>query len=184
METLLEFVKSANGLMWNFLLLVILCGTGIYYTFRLRFIQVRKFGEAFKLVFSNIKLKGEKSKNGEMSSFQALATAIAAQVGTGNLTGAATALIGGGPGAIFWMWLSAFFGMATTYAEATLAQKYKVVENGVTNGGPVYYIKQAFKGKFGKVLAALFYLLSDLWVIWFSQTLSAPLSQAFSEQGT
>ena len=114
METLLEFVKSANGLMWNFLLLVILCGTGIYYTFRLRFIQVRKFGEAFKLVFSNIKLKGEKSKNGEMSSFQALATAIAAQVGTGNLTGAATALIGGGPGAIFWMWLSAFFGMATT----------------------------------------------------------------------
>ena len=156
METLLEFVKSANGLMWNFLLLVILCGTGIYYTFRLRFIQVRKFGEAFKLVFSNIKLKGEKSKNGEMSSFQALATAIAAQVGTGNLTGAATALIGGGPGAIFWMWLSAFFGMETTYAEATLAQKYKVVENGVTNGGPVYYIKQAFKGKFGKVLAALF----------------------------
>ena len=156
METLLEFVKSANGLMWNFLLLVILCGTGIYYTFRLRFIHVRKFGEAFKLVFSNIKLKGEKSKNGEMSSFQALATAIAAQVGTGNLTGAATALIGGGPGAIFWMWLSAFFGMATTYAEATLAQKYKVVENGVTNGGPVYYIKQAFKGKFGKVLAALF----------------------------
>lgn len=156
METLLELVKSANGLMCNFLLLVILCGTGIYYTFRLRFIQVRKFGEAFKLVFSNIKLKGEKSKNGEMSSFQALATAIAAQVGTGNLTGAATALIGGGPGAIFWMWLSAFFGMATTYAEATLAQKYKVVENGVTNGGPVYYIKQAFKGKFGKVLAALF----------------------------
>ena len=156
METLLEFVKSANGLMWNFLLLVILCGTGIYYTFRLRFIQVRKFGEAFKLVFSNIKLKGEKSKNGEMRSFQALATAIAAHVGTGNLTGAATALIGGGPGAIFWMWLSAFFGMATTYAEATLAQKYKVVENGVTNGGPVYYIKQAFKGKFGKVLAALF----------------------------
>lgn len=156
METLLELVKSANGLMWNFLLLVILCGTGIYYTFRLRFIQVRKFGEAFKLVFSNIKLKGEKSKNGEMSSFQTLATAIAAQVGTGNLTGAATALIGGGPGAIFWMWLSAFFGMATTYAEATLAQKYKVVENGVTNGGPVYYIKQAFKGKFGKVLAALF----------------------------
>lgn len=156
METLLELVKSANGLMWNFLLLVILCGTGIYYTFRLRFIQVRKFGEAFKLVFSNIKLKGEKSKNGEMSSFQALATAIAAQVGTGNLTGAATALIGGGPGAIFWMWISAFFGMATTYAEATLAQKYKVVENGVTNGGPVYYIKQAFKGKFGKVLAAFF----------------------------
>ena len=92
METILQFVKSANSITWNSLLLIILCGTGIYYTFRLRFIQVRKFGEAFKLVFSNIKLKGAKSKNGEMSSFQALATAIAAQVGTGNLTGAATAL--------------------------------------------------------------------------------------------
>ena len=156
METVLELVKSANGVMWNFFLILILCGTGIYYTIRLRFIQVRKFGESFKLVFSNIRLKGHKSNNGEMSSFQALATAIAAQVGTGNLTGAATALIGGGPGAIFWMWLSAFFGMATIYAEATLAQKFKVVENGEVNGGPVYYIKQAFKGKFGRVLAALF----------------------------
>ena len=155
MESILQFVKSANDIMWNSLLLIILCGTGIYYTFRLRFIQVRKFGEAFKLVFSNIKLKGAKSKNGEMSSFQALATAIAAQVGTGNLTGAATALIGGGPGAIFWMWLSAFFGMATIYAEATLAQEYKVVKNGETNGGPVYYIRQAFKGKFGRFLAVL-----------------------------
>ena len=109
METVLELVKSANGFMWNFFLILILCGTGIYYTIRLRFIQVRKFGESFKLVFSNIRLKGHKSNNGEMSSFQALATAIAAQVGTGNLTGAATALIGGGPGAIFWMWLSAIF---------------------------------------------------------------------------
>ncbi len=156
METILSLVSSANGIMWNSLLLIILCETGIYYTIRLRFIQVRKFGEAGKLVFSNIKLKGEKGKNGEMTSFQALATAIAAQVGTGNLTGAATALIGGGPGAIFWMWLSAFFGMATIYAEATLAQEYKVVENGETNGGPVYYIKKAFTGKFGKFLAALF----------------------------
>ncbi len=156
METILELVKSANGFMWNFFLILILCGTGIYYTIRLKFIQVRKFGESFKLVFSNIRLNGHKSSNGEMSSFQALATAIAAQVGTGNLTGAATALIGGGPGAIFWMWLSAFFGMATIYAEATLAQKFKVVENGEVNGGPVYYIKQAFKGKFGKILAALF----------------------------
>ncbi|MDD5945163.1 MAG: alanine:cation symporter family protein, partial [Clostridia bacterium] len=150
MDAILSFVKSVNSVMWSSLLLIILCGTGIYYTIRLRFIQVRKFGEAFKLVFSNIKLKGEKGKNGEMSSFQALATAIAAQVGTGNLTGAATALIGGGPGAIFWMWLSAFFGMSTIYAEATLAQKFKVVESGETNGGPVYYIKAAFKGGFGK----------------------------------
>ena len=91
-----------------------------------------------------------------MTPFQSVATAIAAQVGTGNLAGAATALVGGGPGAIFWMWLSAFFGMATIYAEATLAQEYKTVEHGEVTGGPVYYIHAAFKGTFGKVLGVLF----------------------------
>ena len=116
----------------------------------------KKFGEGFKLVFGNMSLKGEKGKNGEMTTFQSLATAIAAQVGTGNLAGAATALIGGGPGAIFWMWVSAFFGMSTIYAEATLAQQYKVKKDGEVTGGPVYYIRAAFQGKFGKVLAAIF----------------------------
>ena len=91
-----------------------------------------------------------------MTPFQSMATAIAAQVGTGNLTGAATALISGGPGAIFWMWVSAFFGMATIYAEASLAQEYKTTAHGEVTGGPVYYIRQAFKGTFGKVLATLF----------------------------
>ena len=92
-----------------------------------------------------------------MSSFQALATAIAAQVGTGNITGCATALLAGGPGAIFWMWLSAFFGMATIYGEAVLAQKFKTrSETGEVIGGPVYYIRQAFKGGFGKFLAGFF----------------------------
>lgn len=91
-----------------------------------------------------------------MTPFQSLATAIAAQVGTGNLTGAATALIAGGPGAIFWMWISAFFGMATIYGEATLAQEYKTKKDGEVTGGPVYYIHQAFKGTFGRVLAVIF----------------------------
>ena len=122
-------------------------------------VQIRKFGEGFKLVFGNISLKGEKGKNGEMTTFQSLATAIAAQVGTGNLAGAATALIGGGPGAIFWMWVSAFFGMSTIYAEATLAQQYKVKKDGEVTGGPVYYIRAAFKGTFGKALAAIFAIL-------------------------
>ena len=125
----------------------------------MKFIQIRKFGEGFKLVFGNISLKGEKGKNGEMTTFQSLATAIAAQVGTGNLAGAATALIGGGPGAIFWMWVSAFFGMSTIYAEATLAQQYKVKKDGEVTGGPVYYIRAAFKGTFGKALAAIFAIL-------------------------
>ena len=121
-----------------------------------KFIQVRKFGEACKVVFGNFSLKGAKGKNGEMTPFQSIATAIAAQVGTGNLAGAATALIGGGPGAIFWMWVSAFFGMATIYAEATLAQKYKTIVDGEVTGGPTYYIRAAFKGRFGKILAGIF----------------------------
>ena len=144
MEAVTEVVSKASDYLWNVILIILLCGTGIYFTIRLKFIQIRKFGEGFKLVFGNISLKGEKGKNGEMTTFQSLATAIAAQVGTGNLAGAATALIGGGPGAIFWMWVSAFFGMSTIYAEATLAQQYKVKKDGEVTGGPVYYIRAAF----------------------------------------
>lgn len=156
MDALLEVVSKGNDFLWSFLLILLLCGTGVYYTVRLKFIQVRKFGEGCRQVFGHIKLNGEKHEKGEMSPFQSIATAIAAQVGTGNLAGVATALIGGGPGAIFWMWISAFFGMATIYAEAVLAQTYKTEVNGEVTGGPVYYIKAAFKGTFGKVLAALF----------------------------
>ena len=159
MEAVTEVVSKASDYLWNVILIILLCGTGIYFTIRLKFIQIRKFGEGFKLVFGNISLKGEKGKNGEMTTFQSLATAIAAQVGTGNLAGAATALIGGGPGAIFWMWVSAFFGMSTIYAEATLAQQYKVQKDGEVTGGPVYYIRAAFKGTFGKALAAIFAIL-------------------------
>lgn len=159
MEAVTEVVSKASDYLWNVILIILLCGTGIYFTIRLKFIQIRKFGEGFKLVFGNISLKGERGKNGEMTTFQSLATAIAAQVGTGNLAGAATALIGGGPGAIFWMWVSAFFGMSTIYAEATLAQQYKVQKDGEVTGGPVYYIRAAFKGAFGKALAAIFAIL-------------------------
>ena len=154
---MLDLVASINGVLWGPVLLILLCGTGIYYTFRLKFIQVRKFGEACKLLFGHITFKGGERKEGEMTPFQALSTAIAAQVGTGNLAGAATALVMGGPGAIFWMWISAFFGMATIYGEATLAQTYKTTTNdGEVTGGPVYYIQAAFKGTLGKVLATLF----------------------------
>lgn len=153
---MLEFVKAVNEWMWGLILLIILCGTGIFFTIRLKFIQVRKFGEGCRLVFGHFKSSGGERKEGEMTPFQSLATAIAAQVGTGNLTGAATALIAGGPGAIFWMWISAFFGMATIYGEATLAQEYKTKKDGEVTGGPVYYIHQAFKGTFGRVLAVIF----------------------------
>ena len=127
---MLELVKELNGYLWNVILIFLLCGTGIYYTFRLKFIQVRRFGQGLKLVFGHMSFKGKKHDNGSMTPFQSLSTAIAAQVGTGNLAGAATAVMSGGPGAIFWMWMSAFFGMATIYAEASLAQNYKTTVNG------------------------------------------------------
>ncbi|HIW21301.1 MAG TPA: sodium:alanine symporter family protein [Candidatus Dorea intestinavium] len=162
MEALTSFVSTLNALLWDKLLIFLLVGTGIWFTFNLHFIQVRRFGTGMKNVFGGIfKKKGKEAagKDG-MSSFQALATAVAAQVGTGNIAGAATAIAIGGPGAIFWMWISAFFGMATIYAEAIMAQKYKHVdEKGTVTGGPVYYIKAAYKGKFGKILAAIFAVL-------------------------
>lgn len=158
MELLTKIVESVNGVLWDKnILLFLLVGTGVWYTFQLKFIQIRGFGEGFRRTFGGLFKRGEKADKDGMSQFQSLATAIAAQVGTGNLAGAATAIAVGGPGAIFWMWVSAFFGMATIYAEATMAQKYKRIgADGTVTGGPVYYIEAAFKGKFGKVLASFF----------------------------
>ena len=151
-----QIVGTVNGFLWDFALLFLLCGTGVWFTFRLRFVQVRRFREGLRAVFGNVKLRGDKAGADGMSSFQSLTTAVAAQVGTGNIAGAATAIASGGPGAIFWMWMSAFFGMATTFSEATLAQKYKTTVHGEVTGGPVYYIKARFPGKFGTFLAGFF----------------------------
>ena len=106
MEFIETFVATTNSWLWDYLLLFLLCGTGIYFTIRLKFVQVTRFGEGMKRVFGGIKLFGTDADGNGMSSFQALATAVAAQIGTGNLAGAATAIVSGGPGAIFWMWLS------------------------------------------------------------------------------
>lgn len=161
MEFLEGIVKNVNEFLTTYVLMVLLVGAGIWFTIQTRFIQVRGFGEGFRRTFGGLFKKSDKAGNEGMSSFQALATAIAAQVGTGNLAGAATAIAFGGPGAIFWMWISAFLGMATIYAEALMAQKYKKVgEDGVVTGGPVYYIRAAFKESgFGKALAAIFAVL-------------------------
>jgi len=158
-EILSTIVARVNDVLWNkqLLLLFLLLGTGIFYSIRTRFVQVRKFGEGCRRLFGNFSLNGDKAGKEGMSSFQALTTAIAAQVGTGNIAGCATALYSGGPGAIFWMWVSAFFGMSTIYGEAVLAQKYKTVDkDGSVTGGPIYYIKGAFKGPFGSFLAGFF----------------------------
>ena len=152
-------IEQASDILWNSLLLFLLVGTGVFFTIRLRGVQLRRFGEGFHRVFGNFTMRGKKADDQGMSSFQALATAIAAQVGTGNITGCATALVSGGPGALFWVWVSAFFGMATIYAEAVLAQRYRTTVNGKVTGGPAYYIRAAFKGTFGKVLAGVFSVL-------------------------
>ncbi|MBQ7336949.1 MAG: sodium:alanine symporter family protein [Clostridia bacterium] len=155
-EFLLPIVQKINAYLSDYILIILLIGTGLFYSIRTRFVQVRCFGEGMKRVFGGISLRGGKQKGG-LSSFQALATAIAAQVGTGNIVGACGAILIGGPGAIFWMWIIAFFGMATIYAEAVLAQTTKVVqEDGSVLGGPVYYIRRAFRGGFGKFLAVFF----------------------------
>ena len=155
-SVLYPIVCDINTYLSNYILVFLLIGVGLWYSIRTRFVQVRCFGEGMRKVFGNLSLNGKKHDSG-MSSFQALATAIAAQVGTGNIVGASGAILTGGPGAIFWMWVIAFFGMATIYAEATLAIETRVKnKDGSIHGGPVYYITTAFKGGFGKFLASFF----------------------------
>ena len=154
--TLFSAVRTINEYLSNYVLVFLLLGVGIWYTVKTRFVQIRCFKEGWNKVFGNLTLNGKKGGGG-MSSFQALATAIAAQVGTGIIVGVAGAILTGGPGAVFWMWVISFFGMATIYAEATLAQETRIVdEDGSIRGGPVYYITTAFKGRFGKFLAGFF----------------------------
>lgn len=155
-----DLVLKVNDVLTGSVLIIALVGIGLLFTFKLGFIQIRGFKDGWNRTFGGLfSKKGDAGKDG-MSSFQALATAIAAQVGTGNIAGAATAIAVGGPGAIFWMWISAFLGMSTIFAEAVMAQKFKQVSDDRTvTGGPVYYIRGAFKGTFGKVLAAIFAVL-------------------------
>lgn len=156
MDSLLHVVKTINMYLSDYVLIILLVGTGIFFSIRTRFVQIRCFGEGMRKVFGGISFRGKKHEGG-LSSFQALTTAVAAQVGTGNLVGTCGAILVGGPGAIFWMWIIAFFGMATIYSEAVLAQKTRIVhEDGTVSGGPVYYIKTAFRGRFGKFLAVFF----------------------------
>ena len=161
MDILLSIVQKINFYLSDYILIVLLVGTGLFFTLKTRFVQVRCFGEGMKQVFGGIFSKDENMSG--ISSFQALATAIAAQVGTGNIVGACGAILIGGPGAIFWMWIIAFFGMATIYAEAVLAQETKEVQaDGTVMGGPVYYIRKAFPGKFGKAIAIFFSIATFL----------------------
>ena len=133
----------------------------------MRFVQVRKFRKGITQLTGDFDLNGKDADHNGMSSFQALATAIAAQVGTGNLAGAATAIVSGGPGAIFWMWVSAFFGMATIYAEAILSQLFKKKVEGEITGGPAYYIEELFNKNFLSKILAVFFALSCILALGF-----------------
>ena len=153
---MLKLVQTINGYLSDYVLILLLVGTGLFFSIRTRFVQLRCFKEGWRRFFGSFSLKGGRQESG-LSSFQALATAVAAQVGTGNIVGACGAILIGGPGAIFWMWIIAFFGMATIYAEAVLAQETRVkTEDGVIHGGPVFYIKKAFPTGFGSFLAGFF----------------------------
>lgn len=157
---MLNFFTMLDDMVWGAPLLILLVGTGIYLTVRLGLLQVLKLPKAFKLIFADDKGQGD------ISSFAALATALAATVGTGNIVGVATAIKAGGPGALFWMWIAAFFGMATKYSEGFLAIKYRTRDdNGEVSGGPMYYILNGM-GKRWKPLA-IFFAVAGILVAYF-----------------
>ena len=152
-----EVLKNIDGIVWGPPLLILLVGTGIYFTFKLNFIQMFKLPLAIKYLFLNDDDKSDNEAKGEVSSFAALCTALSATIGTGNIVGVATAIATGGPGALFWMWVAAFFGMATKYTEGVLAIKYREVdENGEMSGGPMYYIEKGVGNKFLANMFAFF----------------------------
>ncbi len=166
MEKFLEIVtkvnSAVNSFAWGPIMLLLLVGSGIYLTCRTGFIQVRKFGYIMKNTVGSLFRKDEKEGGKNLSAFEAVTTAMAATVGTGNIAGVTGAIFVGGPGAVFWMWFSAFFGMVTKYAEIALAMKYRETdENGIYKGGPMYYITNGL-GKNFKWLAVIFAILGGL----------------------
>lgn len=151
MEQFTQFLEMIDGWVWGVPLIVLILAVGIYLTIRLRVLQIRKLPKALKYMVCN-----EEGGEGEVTSFGALCTALSATIGTGNIVGVATAIVAGGPGALFWMWMAALFGMATKFAEGVLAIKYRVLdETGHALGGPFYYIENGM-GKKWKWLAKLF----------------------------
>ncbi len=161
-EWLAAAVGAVNTVLWDYLLIYALIGIGLYFTVYLGAPQITKFGTAMKTVFGGLFRKKDPADKDHksLSQFQALAVAISAQIGTGNVAGVATAITAGGPGAIFWMWLSAVLGMSTIFSEAVLAQKYRVVSHGKYIGGPAFYITHGLGPKIGtgpaRLLAGVF----------------------------
>ena len=159
-ENLQTFMEMISGWVWGPYMLVLIVGTGIFLTLRLFFWQIRMLPLAFKQVFG--KHEDAKSHAGDISHFASLMTALSATIGTGNIAGVATACVLGGPGAVFWMWMTALFGMATKYGEGVLAVKYRIKnEKGEMSGGPMYYIERGLKWKWLALIFALFGTLAS-----------------------
>lgn len=165
-----SFVDFLNGIIWSPVLIYLCLGAGLFYSIMTRFVQIRHFFEMWRLLLS-----GKSSSKG-ISSFQALAVSLSGRVGTGNIAGVAAAIGFGGPGAVFWMWVVAFFGAATAYAESTLAQIYKEEDEGQFRGGPAYYIEKQWvrSGTHGSSLSRLFLHVVFCFQV-FSQTVSVTL---------
>lgn len=196
METITNIVTLLNNVLWSYILIATLIACGLWFTFRTRFVQFRMIGHMFKLLLETgaDKVKGNNSLNNNdidhnssvkerrISSFEAFAVSIAGRVGTGNLAGVATAIVIGGPGAVFWMWLIALIGSASAFIESTLAQLYKVKGKDSFIGGPAYYIENGLKMKWLSVAFAIFTILTFGFAFNSvqSNTLSAALGQAFS----
>jgi len=177
MEILGNILTTINSFVWGQFMLMLLVGTGVILTIILRFINIRKLPTAIKLIFKSIK---PEKKEGDITPFQALTTALSATVGTGNIAGVATAITLGGPGAIFWMWVCAFFGMATKYSEAVLAVKYRrTLEDGTISGGPMEYISRGLGLKWLGVVFAIFGVIASMGIGNMVQSNSVAL--AFSE---
>lgn len=158
MQQLILFLTTINEMIWGLPLIILLLGTGIYFTYKLKLLQLTKLKLTFTYIF-----KKDDQNQGDVSSFQALCTALSSTIGTGNIVGVATAISAGGPGALFWMWVSAFFGMATKYAEGLLAIYYRVKdENGQMAGGPMYYLEKGLGNKFLAKLFAFFGMIVAL----------------------
>ena len=157
-KTLSALVGAVNLILWDYMLIYALLGIGLFFTLYLGAPQITKLGAGFKSVFGGLFSKKDKDDK-SLSQFQALAVAVSAQIGTGNVAGVATAITAGGPGAIFWMWLSAVLGMSTIFAEALLAQKYRVVSHGKYIGGPAFYITHGLTPKIGRGAALIGLLL-------------------------
>ena len=154
----MEFIIQVKDFLWDYVIIFLLVFTGLFFSIRLKFPQITKLSLAVKETLGNLFKKDDgPKKEGEVSSFQALSTAVASQLGTGSVGGVASAIMAGGPGAVFWMWISGLLGMSTIFAEAILAQVFRQEKDGEIYGGPAYYISQGVKNKkLARVLSVLF----------------------------